>query len=201
VAGARKPPATLPDLQLPPVTQPGLGERLRVLRTERRLSLSAVADGTGISPSFLSLVEKGSSDITIGRLVRLVAFYGVRVTDLIPDTEHREALVVRSGEQRQLYSRAEGLSVHLLTPDTERAMMPVAAEFAPGGESAEFSSHPGEEFIHVLEGIIRVEIEGFDPIILEPGDTAYYRSDRPHKLANGGAVPARFLGAVAPPNW
>jgi quercetin dioxygenase-like cupin family protein len=57
------------------------------------------------------------------------------------------------------------------------------------------------EFIHVLEGTIRVEIEGLEPIVLEPGDTAYYRSDRPHKLANGGAVPARFVGAVAPPNW
>ena len=183
------------------MAQPDLGERLRVLRAERRLSLSAVSEGTGISASFLSLVEKGTSDITIGRLVRLVAFYGVRVTDLIPDTEHREAHVVRRGEQRHLYSRVEGLDVHLLTPDTERAMMPVVADFAAGGESAEFSSHPGEEFIHVLEGTIRIELEGLEPIVLEAGDTAYYRSDRPHKLANGGAAQARFVGAVSPPNW
>lgn len=149
----------------------------------------------------MSLVEKGSSDITIGRLVRLVGFYGVRLTDVLPDTGQHDPLVVRSGEQRHLYSRGEGLDVHLLAPDTERAMMPVLAEFATGGESAEFSSHPGEEFIHVLEGRLRVELGDAEPIVLEPGDTAYYRSDRPHKLANAGDVPTRFLGAVAPPNW
>ena len=37
-----------------------------------------------ISASFLSLVEKDRSDITIGRLVRLIEFYGISITDLLP---------------------------------------------------------------------------------------------------------------------
>src|SRR6185312_910162 len=54
-----------------------LGERLRAIRAERGVSLSAVAEATGISTSFLSLVETGKNDITFGRLRRLIDYYGV----------------------------------------------------------------------------------------------------------------------------
>lgn len=57
--------------------QPDLGTKLRALRTDRGLSIAEVADATGISASFLSLVENGRSDIAIGRLMRLIDFYGV----------------------------------------------------------------------------------------------------------------------------
>ena len=58
-------------------TPAGLGSALRAARRRKSLSLSDVAAATGISPSFLSLVENGKSDITIGRLVRLVTFFAI----------------------------------------------------------------------------------------------------------------------------
>src|SRR4051812_17974209 len=64
-------------------TELNLGTTLRAIRTSRRLSLADVADATQISPSFLSLVELGKSDITIGRLTRLADFYKVSFSDLL----------------------------------------------------------------------------------------------------------------------
>src|SRR3954471_20515085 len=64
-----------------------LGLRLRQLRLARSLSLAEVAQATNISASFLSLVENGRSDVSIGRLTRLVQFYGVSLSDVIPGTE------------------------------------------------------------------------------------------------------------------
>ena len=61
-----------------PSQQEFLGAQLRALRGARRVSLGDVARETGISASFLSLVENGRSDITIGRLTRLVDYYGIR---------------------------------------------------------------------------------------------------------------------------
>ena len=58
-----------------------LGRRLRELRTSRKLSLAEVAEATSMSPSFLSVVENGQSDITVSRLMRLVQWYGVSVSD------------------------------------------------------------------------------------------------------------------------
>ena len=40
-----------------------LGTRLRELRRSRGVSLAEVAEGTGISASFLSTVEKGKSEL------------------------------------------------------------------------------------------------------------------------------------------
>ena len=70
-----------------------LGARLRAIRADRGLSLSAVAEATGISTSFLSLVETGKNDITFGRLRRLIDYYGVTLIDLLPPSE--DTVVVR----------------------------------------------------------------------------------------------------------
>jgi Helix-turn-helix domain len=51
-----------------------LGTKLRSLRLARRLALTEVAAGTGISSSFLSLVENGKNDLTVARLIKLVSY-------------------------------------------------------------------------------------------------------------------------------
>ena len=55
-----------------------LGENLRALRLGAGRSLTEVAEVTQLSPSFLSMVEDGNSDIALGRLLRVTQFYGVR---------------------------------------------------------------------------------------------------------------------------
>src|SRR5438105_3725718 len=72
---------------------PQLGDALKALRRQRGYSLVQVAKETGISKSFLSLVESGRSDITIGRLLRLVTFYGAHIADLLPQTEPHDPVV------------------------------------------------------------------------------------------------------------
>ncbi len=64
-----------------------LGTRLRQLRKSRGVSLAEVAEGTGISASFLSMVEKGKSDITVSRLMRLVHWFGVSIADLVQEPD------------------------------------------------------------------------------------------------------------------
>src|SRR5438094_6693590 len=98
--------------------QPQMADALRALRHSRRLTLQQVSRATNISPSFLSLVEKGKSDITIGRLVRLVEFYGTTLADLIPMAPLvAEPEIVRVDEQRRISSPAEGIDVYMLAPD------------------------------------------------------------------------------------
>jgi transcriptional regulator with XRE-family HTH domain len=183
------------------MSEPALGQRLKQLRQERRCSLSDVARGTGISASFLSLVENGRSDITFGRLVRVAEFYGLHLSELIPAPVQEDALVVRKEERRHLYSKGEGIDVYLLGPDTERSMMPVYAVFDPEGHFAEFTSHEGEEFVHVIEGSLELTIQDREPVVLRAGDSAYYRADRAHSLRNVGKGTARIFGVVTPPNW
>lgn len=178
----------------------GFGVALKSLRRERRLSLQEVASATGISASFLSIVENGKSDITLGRMMKLASFYDVHVSDLLPPGTGRDPIVIRSDERRHIASPSEGLDISLLAPDSERRMLPLIAEFEPGGHPAEMSQHEGEEFIYVLSGRIEIEIEGHEPVVLEPGDAAFYRADRPHLLSALDDGPASLIAVASPPH-
>ena len=178
-----------------------VGAQLRTLRKERELSLEQVADATGVSRSFLSLVETGRSDITLGRLMRLVQFYEIRISDLLPEPPSSDPRVVRVYERKRVSSPNEGIDVYLLTRDTDRVMMPILTVFEPGGENTEHNVHAGEEFVHVIEGALMIELAGEERIILREGDSAYYRADRPHLFRNIAEGTTRLIEVLTPPTF
>jgi len=175
-----------------------LGKTLRKIRRDRRLPLAEVAKNTGISASFLSLIETGKSDITFMRLMKIVNFYGISITELLPAAgPSTNSVVVRKDEAKHLHVE-KGIEIFLLSPGTRSMMLPVMAQYEPGAEMLQFSVHEGEEFIYVVEGIIEFDCEGADPITLRKGDSAYYRADRPHRFKNLGKSRARFVSVVSP---
>jgi quercetin dioxygenase-like cupin family protein len=178
-----------------------VGTALRQVRTARMLSLQDAAKGTGISASFLSMVEKDRSDITIGRLVKLIDFYGISLTDLLPFSAAAEyPEIVEADERKPLHSPAEGISISLLSVDTQRQLMPLEVEFEPGAGLAERGRHAGEEWVYVLEGELRLELEGVEPRNLQTGDAAYYPAERAHRLANASdTLPLRIICVDTPP--
>lgn len=184
----------------PSTPQPALGASLRALREARGVSLHDVAAETGISASFLSLVENGRSDITLGRLTRLVAFFRVSITDLVPAPAPADAHVVRKDEGQLLHSPAEGIDVYLLTPDTNHVMMPMYLAFEPEAKLAEYGRHAGEEFVYVVEGTLALELEGSETRLLRAGDSAYYYGDDPHSFQNPDPErPLRIVCVDSPP--
>jgi quercetin dioxygenase-like cupin family protein len=193
------------ETTMPPETTAlrSLGARLKAVRRARRLSLAEVSEATDVSASFLSLVENDKSDISIGRLVRLIEFYGISIADLLPGEGVSGAYpdVVSSTARRRLHSQSEGIDVYLLTSMTrDRQMMPMLVEIEPGARLAEHGRHPGEEWVHVLDGRLRLELDGGEPRILHAGDSAYYPSERPHLFVNDDAhQPLRLICVDTPP--
>jgi transcriptional regulator with XRE-family HTH domain len=174
------------------------GARLRAIRGERGLSLSAVAEGTGISSSFLSLVETGKNDITFGRLRRLIDFYGVTLADLLPPP--RDPVVVRAGEHRHLRFRTEGVDVFLIVPGVENDPLYAAlAVYEPASQIEESPQFDGMVLIIVLEGEIHLELAGAPPVMLGEGDSAYFDAARERHLRTGPGVGARMVFVAAPP--
>jgi len=67
------------------------GKYLRLLRKDRGMSLRQVEKITKISNSYLSQIERGERGIpNFSILKRLAEVYGVKVTDLIENTESQE---------------------------------------------------------------------------------------------------------------
>ena len=196
--GARQDEANGSQVPFAHAMQPLLGQRLKALRQERGLSISEVAAATGISRSFLSLVEGGKSDITLGRLITLLAYFGVSITDLVPDAAPPpSALVTRVGEERHITSGSEGIDMLLLRPSGNGQMQPFLVTYEPGARQAEHASHTGEEFVLVLEGEVTLQV-GAERTVLRAGDSAYYQAEVPHSTSNEGKQPARAFVMVTP---
>jgi transcriptional regulator with XRE-family HTH domain len=60
-----------------------LGNILKSLRVSRGISQDAVAFEIEVSLSTYSKLERGLSDITLSKLERLAAFYGMEVVELL----------------------------------------------------------------------------------------------------------------------
>jgi transcriptional regulator with XRE-family HTH domain len=171
-----------------------LGERLRMLRVRRRLGLADVALGTGLSRSFIAMLEAGDSDVSVSRLLRIADFYGVWISDLVgsvgPSVE-----IVPAAEAKRL-PVDEGGSVLLLSKQPVRNLQPFLVRLAPGAAIDGGLSHSGEEFIHCVAGTAQLEI--LDTVhILEMGDTASFPGRLPHTYRNAATAEVVLIGASA----
>jgi hypothetical protein len=62
-------------------------------------------------------------------------------------------------------------------------------------EFGELVHHPGEEYIHVLEGSIEIHTEFYDPVTLKQGESIYIDSNMGHAYIVGeGCSEATALG-------
>ncbi|MEU1963626.1 cupin domain-containing protein [Nocardia sp. NPDC019304] len=179
--------------QSSPAWTAGLGQKLRALRDARKVSLAAVSEVTGISASFLSLLEQGRTDVSLGRLLPLLGYYGVELSDVLPGPAEPADRVVRSGARPVAFSAATGIEVFLATRDRGRTFVPLVVEFSADSTMSDWSRHAGEEFLFVLEGRLELDLIGAAPVILDCGDSLFIGERRGHRLAALDGKPARAL--------
>lgn len=65
-----------------------LGETLRRLRKNQKLTLVKVSEATGLSVSFLSDLEREKARPSQESLEKLAEFYGVDISQLVEDTDY-----------------------------------------------------------------------------------------------------------------
>lgn len=171
-----------------------LGDRLHMLRVRRQLSLATVALGTGLSRSFLALLETGESDVSVSRLLRIAEFYGVWLADLV-GTAAPAVEILRASEVTLIPTDDNG-QIRLLSANAVRTVMPFRLDLPPGTRIEGGLSHAGEEFVHCVAG--RIDLEVVNAVHrLMPGDTASYPGRLPHSYANSGDVDGVIVGATA----
>jgi transcriptional regulator with XRE-family HTH domain len=170
---------------------------LRRLRAERKLTQSDLARATGISRAFLSLVEQGRSDITIGRLLRLARFYDLELTDLLgtdADSEADPIRVLRADPDHMIHSDAEGVEVFDLATGSQWTLIPLLTVHQPGGGGRITDIGEHESVLFVLDGIFEIQLADREPVRLRRGEGVIYRSVAPYRVTNVSKRKGRILG-------
>lgn len=90
------------------------------------------------------------------------------------------------------------LQTHAMTSVPGREGIMVAAELAVGG-TAPRHTHPGEEFVYVLEGTATFDMAGRPLLSLKPGDSFVIPPNTPHVATNTGKIPLRLLSTYIIP--
>jgi transcriptional regulator with XRE-family HTH domain len=175
-----------------------MGERLRQIRRNLNLTLAEVAARSGLATSTVSKVERGLMALTYDRFSQLAEGLGVDIGELFSGEgepfQPGQVAVARIGEYR--LHETENYTYEMLFPHLWRkTMMPMLGTLRPF-ETMQFDrfvSHPGEEFLLVLDGRVTVSFEDMAPITLHTGESIYFDSRRGHLYASSGADSARIL--------
>jgi mannose-6-phosphate isomerase-like protein (cupin superfamily) len=181
--------------------QQRLGRQIRRLRQEQGLTLVALATLTRLSHPFLSQLERGLARPSMGSLERIATALHSSQSELMARAIDDSApaagppfTVVRADGGTEL--PAPGGSARLLVGGTARFHPMVYA----GGntEFAEYYRHREDEFVHVIEG--RIEVDLGDRLLeLAAGDSLYYLGGTPHRWRNPDGDGYRLLAVKEVP--
>ena len=169
-----------------------IGRNIRKLRISRSLTLQDLADQTSLSPSMLSLLERGKTGPSIGTLVVIAASLGAQMSDLMDHGDANNNMVSRVADQTVIETEA-GVRRRILKQDRARNIEIAINEYDAGTSSAPLPrGHEGYEFGVVLNGALEVTVNG-QVEVLRVGDLISYSSLEPHRFVNSGSRQARTL--------
>jgi transcriptional regulator with XRE-family HTH domain len=181
-----------------------LGQRLRLLRRERKLSVQTLAEAAALSVGMISQIERGLSTPSLRSLRLLGIALGVPISWFFADPDHStpsgSPYVVRRGDRRLLRLTSTGVMKELLSPDTEGRLMEMyeLTIEAGGSSGVDFYNHEGEKAGVVVAGSLRLWLRD-DLFTLDEGDSFQFPSPVPHRFDNPGRHLARILWINSPP--
>lgn len=161
--------------------------RLKNLRDMMGVSVAEMAKATDVTPEQYVEYESGTKDFTFNFLYNCANVLECNITEIITGDSAKlnNFTVTRKGEGMPIL-RENGFNyIHLASNIKDRKGEPFVVTIPFNEEllhlPIETSMHSGQEIDYVLEGHLRVSIDGHI-IELNEGDSVYYNSDKPHGL-------------------
>jgi transcriptional regulator with XRE-family HTH domain len=181
-----------------------IGTQVRELREKNRYTLQDLAAKTGLDREMLSRIESHEFIPPIATLVKLAGALKVNVAYFFQDKVGGDKIAVTRRDERvrimrrphHMEGEVDYIYESLEIRKAQKQMEPFMVEF-PVSDTSEmvFTSHEGEEFLYLLEGILEFRtVEHVE--ILNPGDSIYFESDVSHSFRCLGEAPAKALAVV-----
>lgn len=168
----------------PDVQAERIGSRIRRLRHARGLTLVQLAESAELSHPFLSQLERGLARPSIGSLEKIARALGSSQLELLSgageaaaDCDAPVALVRAEEGARGHYAEGQG---RMLVHGDQRRFHPLELR----GDNLEFGdafAHAEDEFLHVVDGRIEVDLGDRGRFTLGPGDSLYYVGGTAHR--------------------
>lgn len=175
-----------------------VADRLKGLRDIMDVTTAEAAEVCGISIDQYEAYETGTIDIPVGVLQSLAKKYKIDLGTLISGKEPRmhSYCLTKKGKGLSVDRRSDYKYQALATGFQNRKADPFLVTITPE-ETAEihFNSHPGHEFNYMIEGSMKIVVDGKE-LFLEEGDCLYFDGTKQHGMQALNNKNAKFLALI-----
>jgi len=182
-----------------------LGEKIRSLRKKLGMTQKELAKQVGLTPSFISQLEKNLISPSLDSLFKLSEKLNTQPIYFLTngDGEPLQKILITPSERQEISLpeiKNSGIKVQLLVSDVvNRRMEPYLLTLKQGVEiDGHFYKHKGDEFAYIIKGELEVDIQN-ERIILREGDSLYIGSTFPSKWVNLNKGDSVILWVLSPP--
>ncbi|MFC7392111.1 helix-turn-helix domain-containing protein [Scopulibacillus cellulosilyticus] len=161
-----------------------INKKIKNIRQQKGLTLKDLSEKTGLSISFLSQVERGTSSLAVTSLKKISDALEVNIAYFFENYQSNHNYVVKSGNRSEFNIEGSKPTYARLNGEfTGRSLEPMLVKMAPKQERSQILRHPGEEFYYVLKGAALFYVNDKEYFIRE-GDTIHFPSNEPHCSEN-----------------
>ena len=190
----------------PDVVTAAVARTLRAERAQRGWSLDELAGRASVSRGMLIAVEQARTNPSIATLCRIADALGISLGRLVEVDDAPAVRVVPRDEVVTLWRGPLGGRAELRFgaehpgPSGAAGVLEVWHWSLAPGETFDGEAHPpgSREVLTVEAGVLEVDVDG-GAHRAGPGESVAFRADRPHRYANGGDDPLRFVMVVTQP--
>ena len=152
----------------------------------------------GITPEQYEAYETGTMDIPVGVLHSMAREYDFELTTLISGNEpHMKSYFLTKKDKGLSVDRRSDYKYQSLAFGfSNRKADPFIVSITPEEtKEIHFNSHPGHEFNYMIEGSMKIVVDGKE-MILEEGDSLYFDATKQHGMQALNNKPAKFLAII-----
>ena len=184
-----------------------VGSKIKKLREVKSITIEQVAERSGLSTDQIERIEENKNLPSLAPLIKIARVLGVRLGTFLDDSDHLGPVICRKDEQPEGISFSNDTAnshnnlnfFALAQSKTGRHMEPFLIDIDSASEEEyQLSTHEGEEFIFVLEGVIEVTY-GKNKYVINTGESIYYDSIVDHNVHAANRSKAKILAVVYTP--
>lgn len=184
-----------------------LGQRIRLQRKQKQLSIRELAASSGLSIGMISQIEQGRSAPSLRSLRLIGAALHLPVSTLFQESKEVQEPGASDSEARHIVRRSrrhvlklnDAIKKELLSPASLQSLEIFNVELQPGAASStEAYSHSGEKAAIISEGTLDLWLDGQLHKLLE-GDCCQFLSEIPHRYENTGVTVCKIIWVLTPP--
>jgi quercetin dioxygenase-like cupin family protein/DNA-binding transcriptional regulator YiaG len=172
-----------------------IGQKIKKVRTKKKMPLDAMANETGFSIDYLKKIEAGKKIPPVGALLQIARALEIDSTFFL-----REEASNLQKRVRAYTKRTDNYAYTTLTPGAENKHLKafkISIEPLQDHEGVGYQ-HEGEEFVYVLQGSVEITV-GEHVNILEEGDSLHFNSGIRHRMRNISDIRSDMLVVVYGP--